>query len=267
MPRFAANLSMLFNEYPFIERFDRAAIAGFQAVEFMFPYAEDIPAIRDALTRNSLALALFNLPPGDWAAGERGLAADPRRVSEFREALRLGLETATYLGVEKLNCLAGNRLHDVSYDDQIAAYKENLAFAADRSLAAGVKLVFEPINRFDNRGFLLDRASTAFEIARELDHPNLKVQYDIYHAQRSEGNMSVTIKQEFAQIGHVQIADSPDRHEPGTGEINYPYVLSVLDEAGYSGWVGLEYRPLQGTEFSLRWLREWGYWPAGPRNG
>jgi hydroxypyruvate isomerase len=260
MPRFAANLSMLFNEYPFIERFDRAALAGFEAIEFMFPYAEDIPAVRDALTRNNLAMALFNLPPGDWAAGERGIASDPRRIEEFRESLKRALEIAVLLDAEKLNCLAGLRINEIAPDVQLGTYKENLAYAADRALTAGIKLVFEPLNPFDNRGFFLDRASVAFEIARELNHPNLGVQYDVYHAQRTEGNLADTIKQNCTRIGHVQIADSPYRHEPGTGEINYPYVLATLDEAGYVGWVGLEYRPLQGTEYSLRWLREWGYW-------
>lgn len=260
MPRFAANLSMLFNEYPFIERFDRAALAGFAAIEFMFPYAEDIPAVRDALTRNNLTMALFNLPPGDWAAGERGIASDPRRMEEFRESLKRGLEIGVLLGAEKLNCLAGLRINEITPDVQLGTYKENLVYAADRALTAGIKLVFEPLNPYDNRGFFLDRASVAFEIARELNHPNLSVQYDVYHAQRTEGNLADTIKQNCTRIGHVQIADSPYRNEPGTGEINYPYVLATLDEAGYEGWVGLEYRPLQGTEYSLRWLREWGYW-------
>ena len=262
MPRFAANLSLMFNEYPFIERFDRAALAGFEAAEFMFPYAEDIPAVRDAIARNGLKQPLFNMPPGDWAAGERGMANDPRRRQEFRDGLERALEIAVSLGTEQLNCLAGLKLNDVSLDEQWGTFKENLIVAADRALVAGVRIVFEPINQYDMRGFLLDRPSKAFEIAKELNHPNLAVQYDIYHAQRTEGNMVYTIKQEFARIGHVQIADSPYRNEPGTGEINYPYVLKSLDEAGYTGWVGLEYRPANGTEFSLRWLRDYGYWPA-----
>ena len=263
MPRFAANLSLMFNEYPFIERFDRAALAGFEAVEFMFPYAEDIPAVRDAIARNNLKQPLFNLPPGDWAAGERGMANDPRRRQEFRDGLEVALEIAGMLGTERLNCLAGLKLNDVPVEIQWETLKENLVYAADRALVAGIRLMFEPINQYDMRGFLLDKPSKAFEIAHELNHPNLWVQYDIYHAQRTEGNLVYTIKQEFSRIGHVQIADSPYRTEPSTGEINFPYVLKSLDEAGYDGWVGLEYRPAQGTEYSLRWLREWGYWPAG----
>lgn len=262
MPRFAANLSLMFNEYPFVERFDRAALAGFQAVEFMFPYQEDIPAVRDAIQRNGLTNALFNMPPGDWAAGDRGTANDPRRRQEFRDGVEKALEIATLFGTEKLNCLAGLKLSDFTLDEQLATLKESLVYAADRAAEAGVKLVFEPINRFDNYGFILDRPAAGFEIAKELDHPNLRVQYDVYHAQRTEGNLVYTISREFNWIGHVQIADSPHRNEPGTGEINFPYVLAAIDEVGYDGWVGLEYRPSNGTESSLRWLREGGYWPA-----
>lgn len=261
MPRFAANLSMMFNEYPFIERFDRAAIAGFQAVEFMFPYQEDIPAVKEAIARNGLTNALFNMPPGDWGAGERGMANDPRRTQEFRDGLERALEIATLFGTEKLNCLCGLKLGDVALDDQLATLEENLAYAADRTQQAGVKLVIEPINPYDMHGFLVNKPSMGFEIVREVNHPNLKVQYDVYHAQRTEGNIVYTIKQEFNLIGHVQIADSPHRNEPGTGELNYPYILNALDEVGYDGWVGLEYRPANGTEFSLRWLRDFGYWP------
>jgi hydroxypyruvate isomerase len=262
MPRFAANLSMMFNEYPFVERFDRAAIAGFRAVEFMFPYQEDIPATRDAIQRNGLTNALFNMPPGDWAGGERGTANDPRRRQEFQDGVQRALEIATMFGTEKLNVLSGLKVSDLSFDEQLGALKENLVYAADQGAEAGVKIVFEPINPFDMYGFMLDRPGAGFEIARELNHPNLKVQYDVYHAQRTEGNLVHTISREFTWIGHVQIADSPHRNEPGTGEINYPYVLAAIDDVGYDGWVGLEYRPANGTERSLRWLRDLGYWPG-----
>jgi len=246
-----------------MERFDRAAIAGFRAVEFMFPYQEDIPAVRDAIARNGLTNALFNLPPGDWAAGERGTANDPRRREEFREGVERALEIATLFGTEKLNCLAGLKLGDVPVDEQLGTLKENLVVAADLAAAANVKLVFEPINPFDMYGFFLDRPAAGFEIAKEINHPNLRVQYDVYHAQRTEGNLVHTISKEFTWIGHVQIADSPHRNEPGTGEINYPYVLAAIDNVGYDGWVGLEYRPANGTEYGLKWLRDLGYWPAG----
>ena len=165
MPRFAANLSMLFNEYPFIERFDRAALAGFEAIEFMFPYAEDIPAVRDALTRNNLTMALFNMPPGDWAAGERGIASDPRRIEEFRESLKRALEIAVLLDAEKLNCLAGLRINEITPDVQLGTYKENLIYAADHALIAGIKLVFEPLNNYDNRGDFSRPGERRFEIA------------------------------------------------------------------------------------------------------
>lgn len=260
MPRFAANLTMLFTEYPVLERFDRAAAAGFRAVEFLFPYGEDIPAIRDALTRNGLEQILFNLPAGDWARGERGIANDPRRVAEFRAGVARALEIATTLGVSRLNCLAGLTLPDVPVEMQWATLRENLAYAAEQAQLAGVRQVVEPLNPFDTPGFLLSTPSRGFALLEEVGHPNLALEYDVYHAQRTEGNLVATIRSQIARIGHVQIADSPDRHQPGTGEINYPYVLQALDDAGYDGWVSLEYRPLGSTERSLGWLRDWGYW-------
>ncbi len=260
MPRFAANLSMLFTEYPLLERFDRAAAAGFQAVEFLFPYAEDIDAIKDALRRNGLEQVLFNLPSGDFANGERGIANDPARVGEFRDGVARGLAIATAIGCPKLNCLAGLIVPDVPLEAQWGTLRGNLAYAAEQAQAAGVRQVVEPLNTFDSPGFLLATPSRGFALLAEVGHPNLFVQYDLYHAQRMEGNLAATIAREIAKIGHVQIADSPRRNQPGTGEINFPFVLTALDDAGYDGWVSLEYRPLGGTEASLGWLREWGYW-------
>jgi hydroxypyruvate isomerase len=251
---------MLFTEYPVLERFDRAAAAGFRAVEFLFPYDEDIAAIRDALTRNGLEQILFNLPPGDWARGERGIANDPRRVAEFRAGVARALEIATTLGVGRLNCLAGLTLPDVPLEIQWATLRENLSYAAEQAQIAGVRQVVEPLNPFDAPGFILSTPSRGFAVLEEVSHPNLSLEYDVYHAQRTEGNLVATIRSQIARIGHVQIADSPDRHQPGTGEINYPYVLQALDDAGYDGWVSLEYHPLGSTEHSLGWLRDWGYW-------
>ena len=265
MPRFAANLSMLFTEHPFLERFARAKGAGFEAVEFLFPYEFDIAAIAEELRRNELEQVLFNLPAGDFSAGDRGLANDPRRGEEFREGVRRGLEIATELGCGRLNCLAGLRLSDVPEEVQAETLVENLRYAADAAAAVDVLQVVEPLNAFDAPGYFLPTPGSGFALIERAAHPNLLLQYDVYHAQRMSGNLAATIGAQIAQIGHVQIADSPDRHEPGTGEINYPFVLQALDEAGYDGWVSLEYRPRESTASSLAWLREMGYWlPAQP---
>lgn len=260
MPRFAANLSMLFTEYPFVERFDRAAAAGFGGVEFLFPYAEDIAAVRAALTRNGLEQVLFNLPPGDFATGERGIANNPDRRAEFRDGVARALDIAGTLDCHRLNCLSGLTLPDVPLDTQWATLAENLSYAAVQAEAAGVRQVVEPLNTFDTPGFILPTTDRAIELLDAVGHPNLAVQYDVYHAQRMEGNLTATIAAQIARIGHVQIADSPARHEPGTGEINFPFVFDALDTAGYDDWVSLEYRPSGSTEASLGWLREYGFW-------
>jgi hydroxypyruvate isomerase len=262
MPKFAANLSMLFTEHPFLERFERAAAAGFQAVEFLFPYEFDIAAIGRELRRNQLQQVLFNLPAGDFAAGDRGMANDPRRVDEFRAGVDEALRIAGELGAARLNCLAGVRLADVPDEAQLATLAENLRFAADAAAAAGVLQVVEPLNAYDAPGYFLPTPEAGFALVRRVDHPNLKLQYDVYHAQRMSGNLTATIAQHIDDIGHVQIADSPARHEPGTGEIAYPFVFRALDDAGYDGWVSLEYRPRRDTESSLSWLRDGGYWPS-----
>ncbi|HEY8448557.1 MAG TPA: hydroxypyruvate isomerase [Thermomicrobiales bacterium] len=260
MPRFAANLTMLFTEYPVLERYDRAAAAGFQAVEFLFPYDEDVQGIKSALERNGLTQILFNLPAGDWAKGERGIANDPRRVNEFRDGVRRALDIAALLGVTRINCLAGITLPDVPVEDQWATLRDNLAFAAEAAQEAGVRQLVEPINPYDIPGFFLNKPSRGFELLDEVGHPNLWLEYDIYHAQRTEGNLTATLREKIGRIAHIQIADSPGRNEPGTGEINYQYVFSELDKLGYDGWIGLEYRPSGSTEASLSWLRDWGYW-------
>ncbi len=262
MPRFAANLSMMFTEAPFLDRFARAKAAGFGAVEFLFPYEHPAEEIARRLRDNGLSQVLFNAPPGDWAAGERGIASLPGRGGEFREGIKRGLEYASALSCPLLHVMAGLAPAGAPRDRLLATYAVNLAWAADECAKAGVKPVIEPINPYDMHGFLLNKPSLGFDLVRELNHPNLKVQYDVYHAQRTEGNVTHTIKQEFNLIGHVQIADSPYRNEPGTGELNYPYILNALDEVGYDGWVGLEYRPANGTEYSLRWLKDFGYWPG-----
>lgn len=262
MPRFAANLSMLFTEHPFLERFSAAKEAGFAAVEFLFPYEFDTAAIARELRQNDLELVLFNLPVGDFAAGDRGMANDPARVDEFRAGVATALEVAQVLGPGRLNCLSGLRLRDVPDETQMATLVDNLRYAAAAAADAGIHQVVEPLNPYDAPGFILPTPETGFNLINQVNHPNCSLQYDVYHAQRTSGNLAATIAAHAGQIGHVQIADSPDRHEPGTGEINYPFVLQTLDEAGYDGWVSLEYRPRESTASSLRWLTEWGYWPT-----
>lgn len=262
MPRFAANLSMLFTEYPFLERFDRAAAAGFAGVEFLFPYAEDIPGIESALARNDLTQVLFNLPAGNFANGDRGMANDPTRQAEFRDGVARGLEIAARLGCQQLNCLSGIALPGVPSEVQLAVLEENLAYAADRAQEAGVKQLVEPLNRYDAPGFMLGTTTAVVETIARIGHPNLWLQFDIYHCQRVEGNLIETYRAHQPRIPHIQIADSPARNEPGTGEIAYPYLFTEFDAAGYDGWISLEYRPKSSTEASLRWLTDWGLLPA-----
>jgi hydroxypyruvate isomerase len=254
MPRFAANLTMLFTEYPFIERFDRAAQAGFAAVEFLFPYAEDTNAIRDALKRNGLELVLFNLPAGNFASGERGFANDPTRTHEFRDGVAQALNIAAVLGNPNINCLIGLEHPDVPLDTQWKTVEENLAYAAEQAGLAGIRQLVEPLNTIDTPGFLLSTTHQALNLIDRVGHDNLLVQYDVYHAQRMEGNITATIREQIRRIGHIQIADSPARNQPGTGEINFPFVFQTIDAAGYTGWVSLEYRPAGTTEESLGWI-------------
>ncbi len=260
MPRFAANLTMLFTEVPVLDRIEHAAAAGFNAVELLFPYGEEIPALRERLEQTGVELILINLPAGNFAAGERGFANDPRRTAEFREGVAAALEIAAALNVPRFNCLTGLTLADLSPEAQRAAAVENLTYAAEQTQAAGVRLGVEPLNPIDAPGFLISSTEEALSLIDEVNHPNLDLQYDVYHAQRVEGNLTATIAAAIGRIGHIQIADSPGRNQPGTGEINYPYLLDAIDNAGYDGWVSLEYTPRGGTESSLAWLREWGYW-------
>ena len=253
MPRFSANLSMLFTEVPFLDRFERAARAGFEAVEFMFPYAHSPQEIKARLDATGLKAVLHNLPAGDWEGGDRGIACDPARVAEFRAGVARGVAYATTLGVPQLNCLAGKA--PVGADDALLrhTFVDNLRFAAAALHQAGLRLLVEPINRYDIPGFYLQRTAQALSVLDEVGAPNAFVQYDIYHAQRTEGELAATLAQHLARIGHIQIADNPGRHEPGSGEINYRFLFQHLDRIGYQGWVGAEYRPASTTEAGLGW--------------
>jgi hydroxypyruvate isomerase len=253
MPRFAANLTMLFTEFPFLERFTAAAKANFKAVEFLFPYAYEADVIKAQLDNNGLELVLHNLPAGNWDAGERGIACLPDRIEEFREGVSRAISYAKVLGVQQLNCLAGKAPSGVSHDQLQRVFVDNLRFAAQRLKSAGIKLMIEPINTYDIPGFFLSRTQQALDILDELGAENTFVQYDIYHAQRMEGELAVTLKKHLARIGHVQLADNPGRNEPGTGEINYAWLFKHLDAIGYSGWVGCEYKPATTTVAGLGW--------------
>lgn len=253
MPRFAANLTMLFNELPFLDRFERAAKAGFEAVEFLFPYAYPAEEIRQRLEANRLQLVLHNLPAGDWDAGERGIACHPDRVSEFRDGVAKALVYAKALGVGQLNCLAGKAPAGVADELLRSTFVENLRFAAAELKTAGLRLLIEPINTFDIPGFYLNRTVQAVSILDEVGADNAFVQYDIYHAQRMEGELAATMQKYLPRIGHIQLADNPGRNEPGTGEINYPFLFAHLDRIGYEGWIGCEYKPATTTEAGLDW--------------
>lgn len=253
MPKLAANLTMLFNEVGFIERFGAAARAGFRGVEFLFPYAFHADQIADQLSLYQLDLVLHNLPAGNWEAGERGIACHPDRTGEFEEGVGEAIRYAKVLGVKQLNCLVGITPKGVSSEKAYSTVVSNLKFAADKLKAAGIRLLIEPINTFDIPGFFLSHTRQALDIIKETGSDNLFVQYDIYHMQRMEGELAATIKANLPMIKHVQLADNPGRFEPGTGEINYRYLLAMLDEIGYDGWIGCEYKPKAGTAEGLNW--------------
>ena len=256
MPRFAANLSMLFTEVPLLDRFERAARAGFSTVELQFPYEATAAALRERLTAHRLKMVLHNLPAGDWAAGERGIACDPARVEEFRAGVVRGIEYATLLQVPQLNCLAGKPPAGVDDATARKTLVANLKHAAAALKAAGLRLLVEPINNYDVPGFWLNRTALAISVLDEVGADNAFVQYDIYHAQRYEGELAATMAKHLPRIGHIQVADNPGRNEPGTGEINFGFLFAHLDRIGYTGHIGCEYKPAGSTEAGLGWLEQ-----------
>ena len=255
MPKFAANLTMLFNEVPFLERFAAAKAAGFEAVEYLFPYAYDKNELAGLLKTHGLKQVLHNLPAGNWEAGERGIACHPGRVEEFRAGVDQAIAYATALGCPQVNCLAGKVPAGVSRDEAHATFVANLKFAADKLKAAGLKLLIEPINSYDIPGFFLNYTAQAAAILDEVGSDNLYIQYDLYHAQRMEGELAATVQKHLARIAHVQLADNPGRNEPGTGEMNYPFLFRHLDAIGYTGWIGCEYKPKTTTVEGLGWIK------------
>ncbi len=254
MPRFCANLSMLFTEHDFLNRFDAAAKAGFTGVEYLFPYDFDTAEIKAKLDANDLTQVLFNLPAGDWAAGERGIACHPDRIEEFRSGVERAIQYTKVLGNTQVNCLAGIQPAHVDNALAEATLAENLSYAADKLQQAGIRLVMEAINTRDIPGFYLNNTAQALRIRDQVGSDNLHLQYDIYHMQIMEGDICPTLQANLGAIAHVQLADNPGRHEPGTGELNYPFIFSFIDQIGYDGWVGCEYKPATSTEAGLGWL-------------
>jgi hydroxypyruvate isomerase len=248
---YAANLSFLFTEQPFRARFAAAAAAGFRAVEFLFPYAHDRDEVRGAVTAHGLQVVLFNLPAGDWEAGDRGIAADPARRAEFRAGVMAARPWADALGCRRLNCLAGRR-------GDLATLVDNVGWAATTLARDGITVTVEAVNPLDVPGFVVPRADVAARVVAEVGLPNVRVQLDLYHEQRAAGNVTETLRRLAPQLGHVQVADCPGRHQPGTGELNFPFLLRALADAGYTGHVGLEYVPAPDTATSLRQLRQLG---------
>jgi hydroxypyruvate isomerase len=258
MPKFAANLTMLFNELEFIERFEAAAKAGFHGVEYLFPYAYPKEQLAEKLGRHGLVQVLHNLPAGDWTHGERGIAALPDRVGEFQDGVGTAIDYAKALGCTQLNCLAGIRPHGVPEEKLHDTLVANLRFAADQLKAAGIRLVVEAINIYDIPGFYLCGTQQTLDVIAATGSENAFLQYDIYHMQRMEGELGATLEKHLPRIAHIQLADNPGRHEPGTGEINYPFLFRLLDRIGYKGWIGLEYEPLTTTTEGLGWLKAMG---------
>jgi 2-dehydrotetronate isomerase len=250
MPKFAANLTMMFNEVPFLDRFEAAARAGFRAVEFLFPYQYSADEIAAKLYTHKLENVLFNLPPGDFAAGERGIAALPDREAEFRESVALAISYAQVFATPNLHVMAGLAQHGA----ERKTYIENLKYAAAETAKHDITLLIEPINTRDIPGYFLNTQADAHAIREEVGAANLKVQMDFYHAQIVEGDIAVKLRCYLLHIGHIQIAGVPDRHEPDEGEINYPYLFDLLDEMGYAGWIGCEYRPRGDTVEGLKWI-------------
>lgn len=256
MPRFSANLSMLFNEHDFLDRFDAAARAGFKGVEYLGPYDHPAGTVAARLKKNGLSQVLFNLPSGDWGGGERGIAVLPDRIHEFRQGVGKAISYAQALGCGQVNCLAGIAPAGANREALENVFVENLAFAAEKLEQAGIRLLIEPINTRDIPGFFLTDTKQALGVIERVGSKNLYLQYDIYHMQVMEGDLARTIEANLPRIAHIQLADNPGRHEPGTGEINYPFLYEHIDRIGYSGWIGAEYKPAAGTEAGLGWFRE-----------
>ena len=255
MPKFAANLSMMFNEVPFLERFTAAAECGFTGVEYLFPYDFPVEVLAGKLATHHLENVLFNMPPGNWSAGERGITCVPGREAEFRKGVATALEYAKQLGTKRVHAMAGIAPRGVDPAEIHATYTANIKYAAGELAPHGITLLIEAINTRDMPGFYLTTQAQSYSVLQEVGAPNLKMQMDCYHMQIMEGDLAVKLRKYAAECGHVQVAGVPQRHEPDTGEVSYSYVFDVLDEIGYAGWVGCEYRPAGSTRDGLGWFR------------
>lgn len=254
MAKFAANLTMLFTEVPFMQRFSKASQAGFKAVEFLFPYDYTANELAEELDKYGLEQALFNMPPGDWDAGERGMAALPTREAEFRANATIALEYALALGCKKVHAMSGLIDPSYSYKQHLDSFVENIRFAADLFAEHGIGVLIEPLNDRDVPNYFVAHQRDAVELVKKIDRPNVSVQLDLYHAQIMDGNLSRLIEEIAPYINHVQIASVPDRHEPSEGELNYSHLFNVLDKVGYDGWIGCEYNPRYSTLEGLNWF-------------
>jgi hydroxypyruvate isomerase len=259
MPHFAVNLTFLFTEIPFIERFSAARNAGFHAVEFMFPYDFDMGDIKARLEETGLKLILCNLPAGNWAGGDRGTACNPERRAEFREGVAKGIDAAKALGFDRMNCLVGLKPESLSDEEAWETMAENIRFASTALGREGIRLVVEPINRFDVPGFALNTCARTLEMIEKVDHPNAYLQLDIYHARREGEDAAAILRSHLGRVGHIQIADCPGRHQPGTGETDFRFLLPEIDRLGYQGFVSMEYIPQPNTLTSLQWMSSYGY--------
>jgi len=255
MPKFAANLTMMYNEVDFLDRFEAAAKSGFKGVEYLFPYPFGKDELAERLQKHGLIQVLHNLPAGDWGAGERGIACLPDRVGEFQDGVGQAIDYALALGCKQINCLAGLCPDGVAPERVHETLVANLKFAADKLGAAGVRLLVEPINTRDIPGFYLSGTQQALDLIDASGSVNIALQYDIYHMQVMEGDLASTIERNLARIEHIQLADNPGRHEPGTGEINYPFLFNFIDGLGYRGWIGCEYKPASETLAGLGWMK------------
>jgi hydroxypyruvate isomerase len=261
MPRFAANLTMMYQEHKFLDRFAAAARDGFTAVEYLFPYEHPPATLAALLKEHGLRQVLFNSPPGDWKAGERGIAALPGREKEFRDGFLQALQYALVLPCPRVHAMAGISPAGVDRAHLLGVYTENLAWAADQARVAGIQLLIEPIALRNIPGFFLNRQEEAHAIVAEVGARNLKILMDLFHCQVEEGDLAVRIRKYLAdpkstRIGHFQIAGVPERHEPDTGEVNYSYLFDVIDGLGYEGWIGCEYIPAAGTSDGLGWFKK-----------
>jgi len=255
MPKFCANLTMLWNELDFMDRFAAAEKAGFTGVEYLFPYDYDKSRLADELHKHKLAQVLHNFPAGNWGKGERGIGCHPDRVGEFQDSVGKAIDYAKALGCQQLNCLAGIAPAGVAPEKLRETFVSNLKFAAQKLEGAGIKLLTEPINTRDIPGFFLNTSHQALDIIRDVGSDNLYLQYDIYHMQIMEGDLAHAIEANLKLIPHMQLADNPGRNEPGTGEINYDFLFQHIDRIGYSGWIGCEYKPKTTTEAGLGWVK------------